>query len=191
SQPGVVVPPPDSSDIQDYDYDYVEENLNVSDISENLNDSTTLRFTRRLANLTKDSGETVKLRCEFSGDPPPSRYRWSKNEAPVQLQKQRVIERRYQYKSGGIMIYGTKLTIKDLEIHDKGYYKCEATNGEEKREDTGILIVKPSSWHRTNKAPESKASIPSMEDLGVHFPDLPGGTLPGSIPGGFPGAGAL
>lgn len=43
-------------------------------------------------------------------------------------------------------IYGTKLTIKDLEIHDKGYYKCEATNGEEKVDSTGILIVNPGQW---------------------------------------------
>lgn len=29
---------------------------------------------------------------------------------------------------------------------------------------------------RVDEAPESKAKIPSMEDLGVHFPHMPGGT---------------
>lgn len=45
-----------------------------------------------------------------------------------------------------MFIYGTKLTIKNLEIHDKGFYKCEAFNGEEKVDSTGILIVKLAMW---------------------------------------------
>ncbi|XP_045603194.1 tyrosine-protein kinase transmembrane receptor Ror isoform X1 [Procambarus clarkii] len=182
SQPGVVVPPPDDSDIQDYDYDY-EESANTSDVSGLNTNNSSLRVTRRLNNVTKDSGDTVKLKCEFTGDPPPTRFKWYKNEAPVIEEKGRVNDRKYRLKTDGLQVYGTKLTIKDLEIHDKGYYKCEATNGEERAESTGILIVKPGQWRRVDEAPESKASIPSMEDLGVHFPNLPAGKLPGGVPG--------
>ena len=62
----------------------------------NLNDTETkgLRFIKRLTNLTKDSGETAKLKCEFAGSPPPTKFKWYKNEAPVIEEKGRVIIRR-------------------------------------------------------------------------------------------------
>ncbi|XP_063603462.1 tyrosine-protein kinase transmembrane receptor ROR2-like isoform X1 [Penaeus indicus] len=189
SQPGVVEPPPDDSDIEDYDYEY-EENANISDVSGLNGNSSSLRVARRLNNVTKDSGDVVKLKCEFTGDPPPTRFRWYKNEAPVIEEKGRVMDRKYEFKSGGTRVYGTKLTIKDLEIHDKGFYKCEASNGDDRVQSTGILLVKPGQWRRVDEAPESKAKIPSMEDLGVHFPHMPGGTLPGGMPG-LPGVGNL
>lgn len=56
--------------------------------------------------------------------------------------------RRYEFKSGGTRVYGTKLTIKDLEIHDKGFYKCEASNGDDRVQSTGILLVKPGQWRK-------------------------------------------
>lgn len=56
--------------------------------------NSSLRVTRRLINITKDSGETVKLKCEFIGDPPPSRFKWYKNEAPVIQEKGRVNDRK-------------------------------------------------------------------------------------------------
>lgn len=55
---------------------------------------------------------------------------------------------RYEFKSGGMRVYGTKLTIKDLEIHDKGFYKCEASNGDDRVQSTGILLVKPGQWRK-------------------------------------------
>ncbi|KAL7644165.1 UNVERIFIED_CONTAM: hypothetical protein RMT77_004991 [Armadillidium vulgare] len=180
SQPGNAAPPPDFSDIQDYHYDY-EEPLNSS--SSVNGTSKSLRFVRGLTNLTKDTRNTVKLKCEVTGDPPPLKFRWYKNDAPVIEEKGRVIARRYQYKNEGETIFGGKLTLKDLEVHDRGFYRCEITNGVEKVASTGILLVKPGFQ---DSAPESKASIPSLEDIGVHFPDLPEGKLPSSIPGFSP-----
>ncbi|KAB7496272.1 hypothetical protein Anas_07449, partial [Armadillidium nasatum] len=154
SQPGNAAPPPDFSDIQDYHYDY-EEPLNSS--SSVNGTSKSLRFVRGLTNLTKDTRNTVKLKCEVTGDPPPLKFRWYKNDAPVIEEKGRVIARRYQYKNEGETIFGGKLTLKDLEVHDRGFYRCEITNGVEKVASTGILLVKPGFQ---DSAPESKASIP-------------------------------
>lgn len=99
----------------------------------------TLRMLKSLSNTTRESGESVKLRCEVSGDPPPNRFRWYKNEAPVLEEKGRVVVRKYRT---GSSIHGSRLRISDVDTHDTGYYKCEASNGKERVESTGIVIVR-------------------------------------------------
>jgi hypothetical protein len=54
-----------------------------------------LRFLKLFGNITKEAGESVKLKCEVTGDPPPSKIRWFKNEAPVIEEKGRLFTRRY------------------------------------------------------------------------------------------------
>lgn len=94
---------------------------------------------KALSNTTRESGESVKLRCEVSGDPPPNRFRWYKNEAPVLEEKGRVVVRKYRT---GSSIHGSRLRISDVDTHDTGYYKCEASNGVDRVESTGIVIVR-------------------------------------------------
>lgn len=48
-----------------------------------------------------------------------------------------------------------------LEVHDKGYYKCEASNGAATVETTAILFVKEPKWGGMN----APADIP-------HFPPV-------------------
>ena len=97
-----------------------------------------------LTNITKDSGESIKLRCEVSGDPPPNRFRWYKNEAPVLEEKGRVVIRKYRT---GSSTHGSRLRITDIDTHDTGYYKCETSNGVHRIESTGIVIVKMGTYH--------------------------------------------
>lgn len=104
-----------------------------------LNHEGTLRMLKALSNTTRESGESVKLRCEVSGDPPPNRFRWYKNEAPVLEEKGRVVVRKYRT---GSSIHGSRLRISDVDTHDTGYYKCEASNGVDRVESTGIVIVR-------------------------------------------------
>ncbi|XP_011495008.1 PREDICTED: tyrosine-protein kinase transmembrane receptor ROR2-like, partial [Ceratosolen solmsi marchali] len=51
----------------------------------------TLKFIRALTNLTKEAGSVVHMRCEIVGDPPPTKIRWFKNEAPVNEEPDRII----------------------------------------------------------------------------------------------------
>lgn len=57
-----------------------------------------MKITKGLANITKASGEAVKLRCEATGEPPPTKFEWLKNEAPVSEEKNRLVVRRYNVK---------------------------------------------------------------------------------------------
>ena len=79
------------------------------------------------------------MRCEVSGDPPPNRFKWYKNEAPVLEEKGRVVIRKYRT---GSTAHGSRLRISDVDTHDTGYYKCEASNGIDRIESTGIVIVR-------------------------------------------------
>ena len=96
---------------------------------------------KALGNITREMGDSIKLRCEVSGDPAPNRFRWYKNEAPVLEEKGRVVVRKYRT---GSSIHGTRLRIADVDTHDTGYYKCEVSNGVDRVESTGIVIVRMS-----------------------------------------------
>ncbi|KAG8232331.1 hypothetical protein J437_LFUL012921 [Ladona fulva] len=52
-----------------------------------------LHFTRPLVNVTKEAGDSIRLRCEAAGGA--RRIRWLKNEAPVVEERGRVAIRSY------------------------------------------------------------------------------------------------
>ena len=64
-----------------------------------------------------------------------------KNEAPVLEEKGRVVIRKYRT---GTQTHGSRLRISDVDTHDTGYYKCEASNGVDRIESQGIVIVRMS-----------------------------------------------
>ncbi|GIY18698.1 ig-like domain-containing protein [Caerostris extrusa] len=79
-----------------------------------------LRLERSLQNVTRESGESVKMRCDVRSEGP-VHFRWYKNEAPVEEERGRVEIKRYTPGPGRI---GSRLRIAHLDIHDTGYYKC-------------------------------------------------------------------
>lgn len=121
-------------------------------------------FVRKLNNITRDSGKSVKLNCEVTGEPPPLRIQWYMNEVPVaadggggsengngngeKKSKPRMTVKRFQsrHKNG----LGSRLRINRLEVHDTGFFTCEATNGIEKINSTAILIVKVNPFSELN-----------------------------------------
>ena len=54
---------------------------------------------------------------------------------------------------------GSRLRIGQLDTHDTGYYKCEASNGQHKIESTGILMVKMNRWGKKTQADESNINF--------------------------------
>lgn len=105
-----------------------------------------LRWTRTLGNVTKTAGDAVKLRCEVYGDPPPTRLQWYKNEAPLEPIKGHVTVRHYTPAKYSGAALGSRLRISPLEVHDTGFYTCEANSADTKLETTGILKVSMSNW---------------------------------------------
>ncbi|XP_054714148.1 tyrosine-protein kinase transmembrane receptor ROR2-like isoform X2 [Uloborus diversus] len=118
---------------------------------------------RTLMNLTKDSGDNVRMRCEVRGDPVP-KIRWYKNEAPLEQERGKVEVRKYTVSDGRI---GSRLRINHVDIHDTGYYKCEASNDWHTVETTGILVVKAGRIHSPSIIPDFPPPFP-------HFPALGG-----------------
>ncbi|XP_059479523.1 inactive tyrosine-protein kinase transmembrane receptor ROR1-like isoform X2 [Neocloeon triangulifer] len=101
----------------------------------------TLRIVRPLQNVTKKVGDTVKLKCEAEGDPPPTRFRWLANDAPLQEKRNKVTVRKL---GGGA--HGSRLRITELEVHDTGFYTCEASNGKQKVSTTSVVRVEADKW---------------------------------------------
>lgn len=103
-----------------------------------------------LFNITKDSGKSVKLICEADGEPRPLRIQWYVNEVPVadavgggngkKKSKPRMTVKRFKSKHKNGL--ASRLRINKLEVHDKGYFTCEASNGVERIRSTAVLMVK-------------------------------------------------
>lgn len=147
----------------------------------------TLRMLKALGNITREMGDSIKLRCEVSGDPAPSRFRWYKNEAPVLEEKGRVVVRKYRT---GSSIHGSRLRIVDVDTHDTGYYKCEASNGVDRVESTGIVIVRMSTFSLIISYLRAIVLSP-FHFLGANLAQP--GPLPGapSFPSSFPSLGSV
>lgn len=96
-----------------------------------------LKFTRHLQNMTRENGADALMKCEVSGVPHPV-VSWYRNEAPLEQVRNR-IEIRYQNGTRNRVV--SRLRIYRLDVHDMGFYKCEATNGFTTLETIGILRV--------------------------------------------------
>lgn len=53
--------------------------------------SGTLKFVRTVGNVSKDAGSVAHMRCEVVGDPPPTKIRWFKNEAPLEEKRGKIM----------------------------------------------------------------------------------------------------
>jgi hypothetical protein len=97
-----------------------------------------LKIERNLINLTKETTENVRMKCEFRGHPLPT-IRWLKNEAPIEQEKGKIQIKQNILTAGRIR---SRLIINQLDTHDTGYYKCEASNIAATLETIGVLIVR-------------------------------------------------
>ena len=85
-----------------------------------------LRFVNTFKNYTNlKAGESIKLKCEVTGEPRVTRFSWYVNEVPLENSKRIKIKN----KLNGVDTQWSRLRIRDLEDMDRGFYRCEASNG--------------------------------------------------------------
>lgn len=127
-----------------------------------------IKVERHLSNVTKHSGESVTLKCEFSCNVESvhPKIAWYKNEAPVEPDKSKLIIKTSKTAKG---TFTSRLIVNRLDVHDTGFYKCEAVNPltDEITESLGILQVEGSTHNYG-----SSQSIPQFDPIISEFPGL-------------------
>ena len=96
-----------------------------------------------LANLTTKSCSRVRLKCEFESNPFKIKISWFKNEAPIDVNKAKIKINRMFINGEAISI----LRLNKVDIHDSGFYKCEADNGHQKLNSFAVVKIINSGGH--------------------------------------------
>lgn len=109
---------------------------NATEVSSTEPDSH-LAFVEPMKNYSKVAGDSLKIRCEARGRPPVIRFKWFKNEAPLEEERGRI---RIRSKTGSGDTQWSRVRFTELETMDMGFYRCEASNGLETIK--GEIVVK-------------------------------------------------
>ncbi|CAG2180202.1 unnamed protein product, partial [Oppiella nova] len=127
-----------------------------------------LKIEKNLINMTKETNDNIRMNCEFRGHPLPT-IRWLKNEAPVEQERPKIHIKQKILTSGRIR---SRLIINQIDTHDQGYYKCEASNAAATLDSTGILLVRAGHIHPAG----APIPLPDYAPLypNVDFPGLGG-----------------
>ncbi|XP_076762037.1 tyrosine-protein kinase transmembrane receptor Ror isoform X1 [Xylocopa sonorina] len=137
--------------------------------------SGTLKFIRTLSNISKDAGGVAHMRCEVVGDPPPTKIRWFKNEAPLEEKRPKITIKKIHaqtHEHAAKNIAGSRLKIINLDVSDVGFYTCRVTNGKDQIQSEGTLRV-DSSKRLIPVHPDH--SIGQTSDDDRFSPDMIGG----------------
>ena len=129
-----------------------------------------LSIEKHLTNLTREAGQHVTLKCEFRSnhDLDSVRVTWYKNEAPVEILKGKLDIKSHVTSKGTIL---SKLKIHNLDVHDMGFYKCEATVGNNldhndiSQESICVLKVEGGSYMSSQSIPSFNPEIPDFPGL--------------------------
>ncbi|XP_076681455.1 tyrosine-protein kinase transmembrane receptor Ror isoform X2 [Andrena cerasifolii] len=170
-------------DVQDYSTD--EDYNDVFDATTNGTDmeaasgakSGTLKFIRTLTNISKDAGGIAHMRCEVVGDPPPTKIRWYKNEAPLDERRPKITIKKIHaqaHEHAAKNIAGSRLKITNLDVSDVGFYTCRVTNGKDQIQSEGTLRVDSSKSRHVPIHPDH--SIGQTSDDDKFSPDMTGGS---------------
>ena len=100
-----------------------------------------LAFVEPMKNYSKVVGDSLKIRCVARGQPPVIRFKWFKNEAPLEEERGR-IRIRSKTGSGGDSQW-SRVRFTELETMDMGFYRCEATNGFDTIKAESVVKIHP------------------------------------------------
>ncbi|KAG5342853.1 ROR1 kinase, partial [Acromyrmex charruanus] len=161
------------TDVQDYSTD--EDYNDVFDSTTNGTDvdaasgtkSGTLKFVRTLTNISKDAGGVAHMRCEVVGDPPPTKIRWYKNEAPLEENRPKITIKKIHaqmHEHVAQNLAGSRLKITNLDVSDIGFYTCRVTNGKDQIQSEGTLRVDSSKKWPVIEAEYEMCNFPRSTD---------------------------
>lgn len=134
----------------------------------NANAFNSLVFIRELKNTTKESGESLKVKCEVEGEPPARSIKWFKNEAPLQEEQGRV---KVKSNLKGSDTQWSILRFRELETLDTGFFRCEASNGKVTVKSTAVIKVNVGSGKWKNKLTGGHFDTPDYGHVPETFPD--------------------
>jgi len=109
-----------------------------------------------MKNVTKYLGETIRLKCEISGNPIPH-YTWYQENRQVTER-----DKRFQVRPTE---WGSKMRISNLVPSDSGFYTCRGQNHYGTESTTGYLHVYPESNPNPSRDrnPDNDDDDPSLE----------------------------
>ena len=114
-----------------------------------------MKFSYTLKNHVRFEGETLRLTCEAQGNPPPLKIQWYKDHLPLENQSRRIKIRRKELEDDSAL--RSVVRIRNLEIMDKGIYRCDVSNNLKTISSESLVQVHPKklkNWgrqHNSNK----------------------------------------
>ena len=114
-----------------------------------------IAFSYPMKNHVRFEGETLRLTCEAKGYPPPLKIQWYKDHLPLEKQNRRIRIRRKEM--GDDSSLRSVVRIRNLEIMDKGIYRCDVSNNINTISSESLVQVHPKklkNWgrqHNNNK----------------------------------------
>ena len=89
----------------------------------------TLAFVEPMKNYSKSVGDSLKVRCVVRGDPPVVRFKWFKNEAPLEEERGRVRIRSKTDETGipahQILVHFFSKTKNVLALHTDAFFRSQ------------------------------------------------------------------
>ncbi|XP_021379777.1 inactive tyrosine-protein kinase transmembrane receptor ROR1-like isoform X2 [Mizuhopecten yessoensis] len=169
--------PDDLPDPNTSDFDYRSGQFGDAlsrEVFDNDGTPATLDLDYAMKNISKFKTDSVRIRCEISGNPLP-RYKWFKDTVPIGENERRITIR--------LTPWGSRLKIESLEPYDSGWYTCKAVNKAGQVNTTGFLEVKDGYPPQTGKNKDSggrgggKSNPPDISDntdsfYGKYDPDI-------------------
>ena len=116
---------------------YEEDNSILESSNQESSQRKTLTFLKELRNITKNSGESLRLRCDVSGTVPAHSFQWYKNDAPLIEEKNRM---KIKNKLNGNPQW-SMLKFKTVEPLDTAFYECRASNGIDTIKSVAIITI--------------------------------------------------
>ena len=131
--------------------------------SNNIEDTTqdSISFSYPMKNHVRFEGETLRLICEAKGNPPPLEIEWFKDHLPLEKQNRRIKIRRKE--TGEKDSMRSVVRIRNLEIMDKGIYRCDVRSSLKTISSESLVQVHPKKLKNWGRQHNNKHQMVSKQ----------------------------